>query len=439
MNEFKLDFDVVDTLKFSFPVGTKILELGSGEGTQELADCGFIMTSVEQSTEWLGKYDSKYHHVPLKGLWYDHAAFSAAIKDEKFEILLIDGPAGALRLGVLEHLEELDLKNRTIIVDDIKRTHVSDLLFHLRKHLPDHTETTIRRTAILHPENVEIRKSMGPRIAVCVPCRTNEVGIHVSNAITVMSQFLNSLGATVRVMIEPHTHVDHARITMAHAAIQWGADFLFWMDSDAVPEPNIFEKLWVSMQEQPGCNWIVPVFTTRSSPYRPTIFVNDGDGARPAVKEIIAGKRFKVKSAGFHTMLMNMDVVIRAQSAIHEAVAERLVPYPDLFQRKVGLTSDIFFCNLATRGGATLWCDPTIHVGHETTITVGWEDHLEHLRRTQPTDLPVVPPLAPPLPSLGSKKEPPPPPQPRPPVPQPPPSEPYPGTPPPVQGEDAPP
>ena len=54
-----------DYIRELLPGGKVILELGSGEGTAELAKY-YRMYSIENQKEWINKYDSTYIYAPIK-------------------------------------------------------------------------------------------------------------------------------------------------------------------------------------------------------------------------------------------------------------------------------------------------------------------------------------------------------------------------------------
>ena len=128
----------IDTFKFlvdNFPPGTKILELGSGEGTKVLLDNGFFVFSIEQDSEWAFKYHKDYILAPLKfnkvdnRWWFDPACLEGKLP-RNYDLLLIDGPTRGFeaplleykdcRLGILEHLNLFNL-DVPILVDDVNR------------------------------------------------------------------------------------------------------------------------------------------------------------------------------------------------------------------------------------------------------------------------------------------------------------------------------
>jgi hypothetical protein len=102
--------------------GKKLLELGSGTGSIELAK-EVDLVSIENDMDFVNKYQGgRVVHVPLNKnkSWYDNTLLSAAIKDLDYDFILIDGPAGSLpRLGFYfnYHL----FKKVPFLIDDCDR------------------------------------------------------------------------------------------------------------------------------------------------------------------------------------------------------------------------------------------------------------------------------------------------------------------------------
>ena len=142
--------DISDVL----PEGKTILEFGSGSGTHELLK-HWSVVSVEDNAKWLnlasrfnmGPHRSTYIHAPLSPtpkqdkypdtLWYNHDALSAGLKDNNFDLVIIDGPCTGTfdyvsesdidgwigRAGILTFIENHPtlFQGKYIIVDDCER------------------------------------------------------------------------------------------------------------------------------------------------------------------------------------------------------------------------------------------------------------------------------------------------------------------------------
>jgi len=113
------------------PKRAKIVELGSGKGTERLSE-RFKMISIEDNPDWIGKYNSTYIHAPIKDGWYDRDYLEGKIPQD-YNLLIIDGPSGSIgRLGILNNLDLFNIKNQ-MLVDDIHRPDEAKLLEQLEK------------------------------------------------------------------------------------------------------------------------------------------------------------------------------------------------------------------------------------------------------------------------------------------------------------------
>jgi predicted O-methyltransferase YrrM len=100
--------------------GSTILELGSGAGTKVLSRT-WKMWSVEHDPKWLNRCRSTtYIHAPIVDGWYDLEILAAQLP-KKYDLLLIDGPPGRQRPGVIGHLEALFNLQVPVVVDDVHR------------------------------------------------------------------------------------------------------------------------------------------------------------------------------------------------------------------------------------------------------------------------------------------------------------------------------
>tara|TARA_R110002167_G_scaffold61739_4_gene174429 strand:- start:120 stop:707 length:588 start_codon:yes stop_codon:yes gene_type:complete len=143
-------------IKEILPEGKTILEMGSGYSTKALSQY-YKMISIEDQPEWVGSYNSNYIEAPIRnysknhintvGLfetgttseaytppdlpgeagasvqkgWYNYEILKGELKGLKYDLILVDGPNGAIgRGGFLKHLNMFNT-DIPIIFDDINR------------------------------------------------------------------------------------------------------------------------------------------------------------------------------------------------------------------------------------------------------------------------------------------------------------------------------
>ncbi len=103
----------------------RLLETGSGKGTQAWVSAGYWVTSVEHDEQWIGSVDGvRYVHAPLIEGFYDREILGRLIAYEQFDIWLLDGPPGTIsdRILICDLLDKtIFIKPKLIIVDDCQR------------------------------------------------------------------------------------------------------------------------------------------------------------------------------------------------------------------------------------------------------------------------------------------------------------------------------
>lgn len=120
---YKISKELLTWLSSNIPEGSVILELGSGEGTQDLVK-NYKVYSIEHDIDWIDFVsESHYIYAPLRqytyGRWYDIQCLKHKLP-KYYDVILVDGPPRTGRLGFLHNL---DLFNTDvpIIVDDTHR------------------------------------------------------------------------------------------------------------------------------------------------------------------------------------------------------------------------------------------------------------------------------------------------------------------------------
>lgn len=107
----------------NIPVGSTIVELGSGEGSRILSE-KYTVYSIEHDKRWVGKYDKvNYIYAPLvDNSWYDVAVLIEELP-QKCELIIVDGPPESRRRVLFEKFIDLFDKDAIILLDDIHRLH----------------------------------------------------------------------------------------------------------------------------------------------------------------------------------------------------------------------------------------------------------------------------------------------------------------------------
>ena len=115
--------------------GSRILELGSGDGTKILAE-HYTMFSIENNKDWLNKYDSIYIYAPIVNGWFDVEAIKRQIPKD-YDFILVDAPPAFTEEARMGFYHNINLFNTNvpIIIDDTHRAGEKRLANYLKKHL----------------------------------------------------------------------------------------------------------------------------------------------------------------------------------------------------------------------------------------------------------------------------------------------------------------
>lgn len=128
-NDSTIGINCFQFIRLILPRGSKILELGSGLGTRQLAKF-YTMYSIENDRSRLQEENTTYFYAPIRDGWYDRRSLFCRLPQD-CDLLLIDGPSGKYkRSGILKNLDLFDLSG-WIIVDDINRKEEAEIYNHL--------------------------------------------------------------------------------------------------------------------------------------------------------------------------------------------------------------------------------------------------------------------------------------------------------------------
>lgn len=117
-----IEREMIDFIKSKVLGQKTILEFGSGIGTEYLLE-HYKVCSIEHDMNFV-QVRGQFHtcnHVPIKNGWYDKTILKGILTDQHFDLILVDGPPGDLREGILNNLHLLQTINCPVIFDDVDR------------------------------------------------------------------------------------------------------------------------------------------------------------------------------------------------------------------------------------------------------------------------------------------------------------------------------
>lgn len=156
--------------------------------------------------------------------------------------------------------------------------------------------------------------------------------------------------------------VYNARNELARQAIKSEADWVLWLDSDMVFEPDLLKKM-LKVCEENNIDFLTGLCFRRKPPYTPTLFDRldkmEHGASYTTIMSVPEG-RFKVGGCGFAGVLMSTDVLL--------SVAARFGGR--MFDPLEGFGEDVSFCWRARQCGYEIWCDSDIELGHIGSMVV---------------------------------------------------------------------
>lgn len=191
---------------------------------------------------------------------------------------------------------------------------------------------------------------------------------------TLFDQSLDRLKpvGSINIVRLPGSLVDVARNRLIATAIEEKADYILWIDSDMVFEPDVLEKLMKDIQEH-DCDVVSSICFVKQAPFRPVIYskIRLGAGTDENIAEEYLDypkdSLFEVDACGFGCVLMKTSV---AETMLGAA-------YP-CFSRIKGFGEDISFCVRAKQLGFKIYCDSRVKVGHITRAVVDENTYLAY-------------------------------------------------------------
>ncbi len=171
------------------------------------------------------------------------------------------------------------------------------------------------------------------------------------------------------------TFICKARTMIVNDAIDIGADYILWLDDDAVIRPDVLPRLLSHDKDI-----VITPYPLRCPPYlcgvlKSTIgdFENQASWVNLDWEDLNRGL-IEVDGGGTHCMLTKTKIYgphctrdEKGQTEPMEEYKKRCpgqTPYPWFVLSPFGGTEDIYFCIMAKRAGLKIYCDSDLEVGH---------------------------------------------------------------------------
>ena len=151
-----------------------------------------------------------------------------------------------------------------------------------------------------------------------------------------------------------------ARNELAGRAVEENFDFVLWLDSDMVFNPDLMERLLEDMEDR---QMVSGIYYKRVPLHTPVIYkecrINrTPEGRLEPVADIYMNypehEIFPIKACGFGCVMMRAGLIASLQN--------NLGPWP--FMPAAGFGEDLSFCMRVHQLGETIYADSNIQLGH---------------------------------------------------------------------------
>ena len=166
-----------------------------------------------------------------------------------------------------------------------------------------------------------------------------------------------------------------ARTALCKMAMDAGADYVLWLDSDVVFQPDLMERL---MEDIQGRDMVTAVYHARKAPFRPVIWKTIRTGLMPTDAQVEQyddypeDGLFEIEGCGFGAVLMKTGVIRDVAETFHQT-----------FAPVTGLGEDLSFCVRARSCGYKIWCDPALQIGHKGAMIINQDTFRAFRQRTE--------------------------------------------------------
>ena len=207
------------------------------------------------------------------------------------------------------------------------------------------------------------------RIAVCVPCRDSVLAGFAFDMARMCAYEAKRGVNDIQLLQMPGTLIFTQREKLVDEALEWGADYVLWVDSDMRFPANTIEIMLARNVPILGVN-----ATTRREPVMPTAMNLNLDRSDNEVKQVWTkiesrGKKGieQVTAVGFGVTLIKTDVFKKLPKPWHDVI------WTD-HGNVIG--EDVSFCVKCLEQDIPVFVDHelSMHIGHIGTKTFGWDD-----------------------------------------------------------------
>lgn len=181
------------------------------------------------------------------------------------------------------------------------------------------------------------------KILICIPSMEM-----VAAGFAQSLAMLQKKGHETALCFETGSLIYDARNKLAQKAVEMGADYTMWFDSDMIFEPDTMARLLAQDKDI-----VSGLYFRRSPPYTPVAFKELDIEARKWEDQNLPTELTKVGGIGFGCVLIKCDVLF-----------EVAAKFGTWFEPINGFGEDLAFCWRARECGYDIYLDPSVKCGH---------------------------------------------------------------------------
>lgn len=184
---------------------------------------------------------------------------------------------------------------------------------------------------------------------IAIPCM-DQVPAHFAQSLAMLRKV-----GDCAVAFQVGSLVYTSRNNLSIQALNMNAEYILWLDSDMVFQPDLLERMFKVMEEN-KLDFLSGLYFRRAIPFSPVIFDKlemREDGCHWHNAETVPTELTEIEGCGFGCVLMKTEIIANVFGS-----------QGDLFTPLFGVGEDLSFCWRARQAGYKLYLDPSISLGH---------------------------------------------------------------------------
>ena len=198
------------------------------------------------------------------------------------------------------------------------------------------------------------------KVLVAVPCMDTVPVEFTTSLVNLLSNGIPN-NTAVRLCMKSNSLVYDSRNLLSLTAIEQGFDYVMWLDSDMVFNPDTVSYILKTVVEN-NYDMLTGVYYMRKAPHSPVLYsvidepaLVDGYAQKKiqTMTDIPEDSTFQVEGCGFGCVMTSVSLL----KQVWDKFGPAFNPYP-------WASEDMSFCYRVKLLGKKIWCDSSIPLGH---------------------------------------------------------------------------